>query len=306
MPGFNHTTENMKTKTLLGFFLLSVMAFCVSACQDDAEIILFSGSELVDETGTCTNTVSSTVLYLNGWEAENIGIANGKGGYSAQSSDETIVTATVIDNRLWLSSHGKKGKVTVTVTDKDGNYVTLPVTVSYGVLTFMCVDQPEFQVSRPSEDMLSLDSESELQEKVNVAMAPYSFINKGDICILRPDDVYHLSEEGTGGKLIYKKEDEQILVEGTYRIEWASLGGKQKKAFVFTYIDKNNVEQQHTFFNFSPYLGTQSSTRERGPITTAWLEEVSDSPYLEGVLPADRTVVYWVDTVISSLSAEAV
>ena len=96
-----------------------------------------------------------------------------KGGYSAQSSDETIVTATVIDNRLWLSSHGK-GKVTVTVTDKDGNYVTLPVTVSYGVLTFMCVDQPEFQVSRPSEDMLSLDSESELQEKVNVAMAPYS------------------------------------------------------------------------------------------------------------------------------------
>lgn len=43
---------------------------------------------------------------------------------------------------------------------------------------------------------------------------------------------------------------------------------------------------------------------ERGPITTAWLEEVSDSPYLEGVLPADRTVVYWVDTVISSLSAE--
>ena len=51
------------------------MAFCVSACQDDAEIILFSGSELVDETGTCTNTVSSTVLYLNGWEAENIRIA---------------------------------------------------------------------------------------------------------------------------------------------------------------------------------------------------------------------------------------
>ena len=39
----------------------------------------------------------------------------------------------------------------------------------------------------------------------------------------------------------------KFLVEGTYQIEWASLGGKQKKAFVFTYIDKNNVEQQHTF-----------------------------------------------------------
>ena len=68
MPGFNHTTENMKTKTLLGFFLLSLMTFCISACQDDAENILFSGSELIDETGTCTNTISSTVLYLNGWE----------------------------------------------------------------------------------------------------------------------------------------------------------------------------------------------------------------------------------------------
>lgn len=152
----------MKTKTLLGFFLLSLMTFCISACQDDAEIILFSGSELIDETGTCTNTISSTVLYLNGWESENIGIANGKGSYSAQSSDETIVTATVNDNRLWLSSHGKKGKVTVTVSDKDGNYVTLPVTVSYGVLTFTCLDQPEFQVSRPSEDMLLLDAEEDL------------------------------------------------------------------------------------------------------------------------------------------------
>lgn len=27
MPRFNHTTENMKTKTLLGFFLLSLMTF---------------------------------------------------------------------------------------------------------------------------------------------------------------------------------------------------------------------------------------------------------------------------------------
>ena len=73
---------------------------------------------------------------------------------------------------------------------------------------------------------------------------------------------------------------------------------------VFTYKGENDVEKQHTFFNFSPYLGTQSLRRERGPITTAWLEDVSDSPYLEDVLPADRTVVYWVDTMIFNLSAE--
>ena len=72
--------------------------------------------------------------------------------------------------------------------------------------------------------------------------------------MLRPDDVYRLSEEGEGGKFTYKTKDEQVLVEGTHRIEWASLAGKQKKAFVFTYKGENDVEKQHTFFNFSPYL----------------------------------------------------
>ena len=42
--------------------------------------------------------------------------------------------------------------------------------------------------------MLSLDSESELQEKVNVAMAPYSFINKGDICIYIAGDTEDIPE----------------------------------------------------------------------------------------------------------------
>lgn len=117
--------------------------------------------------------------------------------------------------------------------------------------------------------------------------------------------IVYLKKEKEGNLPIrHKTQDEQILAEGTYRIEWASLAGKQKKAFVFTYKGENDVEKQHTFFNFSPYLGTQSLTRERGPITTAWLEDVSDSPYLEDVLPADRTVVYWVDTMIFSLSAE--
>ena len=70
---------------------------------------------------------------------------------------------------------------------------------------------------------------------------------------------------------------------------------------VFTYKGENDVEKQHTFFNFSPYLGTQSLTRERGPITTAWLEDVSDSPYLEDVLPADRTVVYYLRRICNHL-----
>ena len=52
---------------------------------------------------------------------------------------------------------------------------------------------------------------------------------------------------------------------------------------VFTYKGENDVEKQHTFFNFSPYLGTQSLTKERGPITMTWLEHVSDSPNREDI-----------------------
>ena len=162
----------MKTKTLLAFFLLSVMTFCMSACQDDAEIILFSGSELINETGTCTNTISSTVLYLNGRETGDIGIANGKGCYSAQSSDETIVTATVSDDRLLLESHGKKGKVTVTVSDKKGNSVVLPVTVSYGIMTFYCrMNRSGFAISVDNEILTSgTDENKELLKSLNEVM----------------------------------------------------------------------------------------------------------------------------------------
>lgn len=68
-------------------------------------------------------------------------------------------------------------------------------------------------MSRPSEDMLLLDAEEDLQKKVNAAMAFYSFINKGDICVLRPDDVYRLSEEGEGGNLPIRHRMNRFLLK---------------------------------------------------------------------------------------------
>ncbi len=269
----------MKTKTLLAFFLLSVMTFCMSACQDDAEIILFSGSELINETGTCTNTISSTVLYLNGRETGDIGIANGKGGYSAQSSDETIVTATVSDDRLLLESHGKKGKVTVTVSDKKGNSVVLPVTVSYGIMTFYCrMNRSGFAISVDNEILTSgTDENKELLKSLNeVMLESYSFLAE-------QDNVSRFLEDGKG-EFKLKSADGGIRAEGTYKVNRdEELGtGKPELAFSF-YQHQNGADKLLHKFYFEPSFVRQPSTREVGPIIYYWMEQVADSHYWDGV-----------------------
>lgn len=282
----------MKTKTLLNFFLFSVIVFCISACQDDAEIILFSGSELNNETGTCTNTISSTVLYLNGQETEDIGIANGKGGYSAQSSDETIVTATVSNDRLLLKSHGKKGKVTVTVSDTKGNSVVLPVTVSYGISTFYC-GMGRFAISVGNEILTSeTDENKELLKSLNeTMMETYSFLEEKDICVLQPDNVNRFLQEGKGSFKL-KSADGGIRAEGTYKVSRdEELGtGKPELAFFF-YQNQDGADKLLHKFYFEPSFVRQPSTRDTGPITFYWMEQVTDSRYWEGVsLPKEENV----------------
>ena len=282
----------MKTKTLLNFFLFSVIAFCISACQDDAEIILFSGSELNNETGTCTNTISSTVLYLNGQETEDIGIANGKGGYSAQSSDETIVTATVSNDRLLLESHGKKGKVTVTVGDKKGNSVVLPVTVSYGISTFYC-EMGRFAISVGNEILTSeTDENRELLKSLNEKMMEtYSFLEEKDICVLQPDNVNRFLQEGKGSFKL-KGADGRIRAEGTYEVSRdEELGtGKPELAFSF-YQNQDGADKRLHKFYFEPSFVRQPSTRAVGPISFYWMEQVTDSHYWGEVsLPEEENV----------------
>ena len=102
--------------------------------------------------------------------------------------------------------------MTVTVSDKDGNYVTLPVTVSYGVLTFTCLDQPEFQVSRPSEDMLLLDAEEDLQKKVNAAMAfILLLIREISVCYDRMMCIVYLKKEKEGNSPIKQRMNRCLL-----------------------------------------------------------------------------------------------
>lgn len=294
----------MKTKTLLGAFLLSMMAFYFSACQDDTEIILFNGSQFVDETGTRAKAISTTTLYLNGQETADIGIANGKGGYSAQSLDEAIVTATVNNDRLLLNSHGKKGNTTVTVSDKKGNSVVLPVTVTYGVVELRC-NGGAFVVCVDG-NILRGDDEQKLIDSVNEAMLPYAFIENGEICVLQPKDINKILVNGVGeGAFIFKSGKGEILAEGTYKSDYDDewITGKQQIFFNFSYQDSKGVAKYHKFY-YEPKLKFQPSTRDVGPVQMFWAQDVTHSSYLKDItLPDNGKVLYMVVTTVSKIKA---
>lgn len=291
----------MKTKTLISLFFSLVVAFSFSACDDDAEIILFSGSQLIDEVGTCTNTVSSLNLYLNGDESADIGIANGKGGYSAQSSDESVVTATVSNDRLLLNSHGKKGKVTVTVSDKKGNSVVLPVTVAYGIRELWC-NKAAFVISVDGK-IVKGDDKQQLIESVNEAMSSAAFIKNGQICILQPKDISQILVKG--GSFAFKSENGEILAKGTYNSGYDDelITGQQSMFLNFSYQDSKGVAKSQKFY-YEPGLEHGPSTRELGPVQVNWAQDVTNSPYLNDItLPENGKVLYVVLTGASKIKA---
>ena len=82
-----------KNKLLFLASLLMLLSVSLTACYDDkADIAFYSGDQLIDQVGTCTNFVSSVTIYTNSSsKTENLGIAYGKGGYQALSSDAEVV-----------------------------------------------------------------------------------------------------------------------------------------------------------------------------------------------------------------------
>lgn len=274
----------MRIRTLLGSFLLAVVTFCMSACEDDAELILFSGSDLIDQSGTCGNAISSSVLYLNGRPTEDIGIANGKGGYSARSSDETVVTATISNNRLLINSHGKKGKAVITIKDKKDNRVSLPVTVSYGILTLYCQSE-RFSVAKDNKYI----EDDALQAQVNAEMTFHSFMKEDEKCILKSVAIDNFLIEGSSGSFIIRTPDGKNSAEGTYTIKRDdSLTGKKNIAFVFSYNNKNQ-----TFF-YNPRMDSSRATRDTGPLPCFLVEDVTSLCPQSISLPEGAKVFYGV------------
>ena len=50
------------------------------ACEDDqADIVFYSGSSLIEEVGTCTNAVSEVTLFMNGRETAEVALPMERG-----------------------------------------------------------------------------------------------------------------------------------------------------------------------------------------------------------------------------------
>ena len=274
--------KNMKI--LSGAFWLFVMMFSISSCSDDADIILFSGSQPITETGTCTNLIYSINLYLNGGQSQDIGIANGKGGYSAQSSDETIVTAVVKDSRLLITSHDKKGKAVVTVSDKKGNRKELPVSVSNGIFPFY-LDRQDVVVlvdENPSED-------EELKSQIKQAMSAYPFANmqEHDCLIFFPDDVTKMMTLDGSGTFALRANNGsgETRLEGSYQVELDdAFTGSEEITFVLHFNGES-----HSLFLDPKRL---NETRNPGPLRVNFYEDIT-SLYQEAStpLPANTQIV---------------
>lgn len=153
-----------KAKTFIRTALMAAFILSTTGCSEDAELVFFSGEQLIDQIGTCTNVVSTVRLYLNGTEEQSLGIAYGKGSYSATSADYDIATADISNNRLKLKGL-KPGETQVTVTDKKGNSATLSVKVGMG-----CVSLQHLQMRLYLTQNDQLIDDKSLKEQVGEAM----------------------------------------------------------------------------------------------------------------------------------------
>lgn len=276
----------MKLTNLFGILPLFIITACMCGCDDDADMLFFSGSEPITQTGTCTNLIGSANLYLNGSQTQDIGIANGKGGYSAQSSDESVVSVTVSNNRLVINAHGKEGKVSVTVTDKKGNSKLLPVIVSYGIISFDYFSlESGFNILVNNE----FTTDEDLKKQVNEAMNDYPSINEGGKYVLRPTDLANVFEPGenSGGKLSVYLSEKAQPIEGTYTLYWDdTLNGKKQMAFSFNYNSET-----HVYF-LNPSFG-DDKTRSNSSYTSTYLvEDVTIHCPSSIVLPENSKVLY--------------
>ena len=187
----------------------------------------------------------------------------------------------------------------MTVSDKKGNSVVLPVTVSYGVISLFCREQTGFVVS-VNDELLSMgkDENKELLESVNeVMMQKYSFIKGQEVCILQPDDVDNFMADGNGS-FILKTENGEIRAEGTYQVGHDDdlISDKQCVTFTFSYKDADSADRQHKFY-LEPSFKRTPSTKSVGPTMICWMEDVTDSSCLTEIsLPENGKVLYVVFT----------
>lgn len=223
-----------KNKLLFLASLLMLLSVSLTACYDDkADIAFYSGDQLIDQVGTCTNFVSSVTIYTNSSsQTENLGIAYGKGGYQALSSDAEVVKVAIEGDRLLLTAGGKSGKATVTLTDEKGNQALLPVTCGTGAKEIRCTKQTGVLPIKDGQ------VQSDIKESVAQAMQNYAPMTAGGKYVLIFKD---MSDIEKGGRLLVYKDAQASAVEGTFEYSLVEEGNRLTPRFTFTYNGEIHV-----------------------------------------------------------------
>lgn len=278
-----------KNKFLLLASLLMLLSVSLTACYDDkADIAFYSGDQLIDQVGTCTNFVSSVTIYTNSSSlTENLGIAYGKGGYQAVSSDAEVVKVAIEGDRLLLTAGGKSGKATVTLTDEKGNQALLPVTCGTGAKEIRCTKQTGVLPIKDGQ------LQSDIKESVAQAMQNYAPMTAGGKYVLIFKDMSILEK---GGELLVYKDAQASAVEGTFEYALVEEGNKAtpRPRFTFTYDGETHVLEV-------PVSGEVSTdSRSVGIIPFTFQENITSQfkeQNPEYTLP-DGVEVYYLITVI--------
>lgn len=175
----------------------------------------------------------------------------------------------------------------ITIKDKKDNSVSLPVTVSYGIVPLYCQDE---------DVAISVDNtyygDEELQKQVKEEMKSYSFMKKEGKCILQPDDINNILNEGSGGSFIVDAPDGKESIKGEYKVKLDNtLTGKENRTFTFCY---DNGERRTFFYN--PKLGYSPAARETGPTPFLLVEDVTSLCPTTITLPENGKILYVVYT----------
>ena len=185
----------------------------LSGCYDEsADIVFFTGDTLMGEDMILGNRINTITLYTNGDATADVGIANGKGGYQAKTSDEAIVKVAMEGERLLLTRGDKEGTSQVTVTDDKGNQAVLEVKVGAGVYPLYFTGRERCRAMQQGEAIAN----ENLQSDVEGAMVGYHLLAYGGYYALMPDKIGSFASEGDKGKLLVRYEKSSQTIEGTY------------------------------------------------------------------------------------------
>lgn len=241
----------MKTKYLLGIFIISILTVCFASCSDDEaytpiKLSYDPNSDQALETISLT-PFSPTTIFING----------GDGTYSIKNSDENVILVTKQTDNVLIISPVNLGSASITIKDNSDNSCSLYINVRYSTSTYVVV---KHDVVIEGDNITVGDKkllEAEILSAIPVAIKgryiftyTNKFVDEGFVEIYSSDTK---SENGT-----FKREQKQTEAGVKYAKTTMQIGNKT------------------LVYDHAPYNGSiKSNSRTEMRYPSAFIEDVT-------------------------------